>query len=81
MISSFASPGSVAPAVFEALGWRWDPAYLEGPRTEGLVKTASVWQVREPLYQSSSGRSRHYEKPLAPLRTFLERDCRSVQRP
>ncbi len=72
-------PGSVAPGVFEALGWRWDPKYLEEPRTEGSVKTASVWQVREPLYQSSSGRSRHYEKPLAPLRAFLS-GLPSVQR-
>jgi hypothetical protein len=31
------------------------------------VKTASVWQVREPLYQSSSGRARHYARELAAL--------------
>jgi tetratricopeptide (TPR) repeat protein len=64
-------PGTVGPALFEALGWSWDAKYLEHPRTEGSVKTASVWQVREPLYQSSSGRSRHYEKPLDRLRAFL----------
>jgi tetratricopeptide (TPR) repeat protein len=64
-------PGEVAQPVFEALGWRWDPVYLEQRRSEGSVKTASVWQVREPLYQSSSGRSRHYEQQLAPLRQFL----------
>ena len=64
-------PGSVGAAVFEALGWSWDPKFLEHPHTEGSVKTASVWQVREPLYQSSSGRARHYHVPLAPLRAFL----------
>ena len=37
------------------------------------VKTASVWQVREPLYARSSGRARHYERHLETLRASLER--------
>ena len=36
------------------------------------VKTASVWQVREALYQRSSGRWRHYERHLEPLRQYLD---------
>jgi len=45
------------------LGLDWDEGCVSvGPgRT---VKTASVWQVREPLYMHSSGRSRHYAKQL-----------------
>ncbi|MEP6886417.1 MAG: sulfotransferase, partial [Gammaproteobacteria bacterium] len=35
------------------------------------VKTASVWQVREPLYRSSSGRARHYERQLQELHDYL----------
>jgi len=35
------------------------------------VKTASVWQVREPLYRTSSGRSRHYAEQLKELRDYL----------
>jgi Tfp pilus assembly protein PilF len=35
------------------------------------VKTASVWQVREPLYRSSSGRSRHYADQLKDLHDYL----------
>jgi tetratricopeptide (TPR) repeat protein len=35
------------------------------------VKTASVWQVREPLYRTSSGRSRHYAEQLTELRDYL----------
>jgi hypothetical protein len=45
----------------------WDPRFLEFPRSPGAVRTASVWQVREPLYQSSSGRARHYARELAGL--------------
>jgi len=36
------------------------------------IKTASVWQVREPLYQRSSGRAVHYSRELAGLRQCLE---------
>jgi hypothetical protein len=35
------------------------------------VKTASVWQVREPLYRTSSGRSRHYADQLKELHDSL----------
>jgi tetratricopeptide (TPR) repeat protein len=35
------------------------------------IKTASVWQVREPLYRSSSGRSRHYADQLKELHGYL----------
>jgi len=35
------------------------------------VKTASVWQVREPLYRSSSGRAKHYAVQLKELHDYL----------
>jgi hypothetical protein len=35
------------------------------------IKTASVWQVREPLYRTSSGRSRHYADQLKELHDHL----------
>jgi tetratricopeptide (TPR) repeat protein len=38
----------------------------------GAIKTASVWQVREPLYSSSSGRALHYAQELQALRQALE---------
>jgi tetratricopeptide (TPR) repeat protein len=37
----------------------------------GVVKTASAWQVREPLYRTSSGRARHYTAELEELRGAL----------
>jgi hypothetical protein len=40
-------------------------------QVENAVKTASVWQVREPLYQRSSGRWRNYARHLDPLRHDL----------
>jgi len=55
------------------LGLEWDERCLSVP--PGLaVKTASVWQVREPLYRRSSGRARHYERQLGPLSQYLRQE-------
>jgi tetratricopeptide (TPR) repeat protein len=53
---------------FLGLEWRG-----EAPSAAGgvAIKTASAWQVREPLYRSSSGRARHYAGELAHLRDYL----------
>jgi tetratricopeptide (TPR) repeat protein len=64
-------PEAVAAPVFSALGLRWDQQFLERSSSGQTVKTASVWQVREPLYLRSSGRSRHYTEQLGALRSYL----------
>ena len=43
----------------------WDPRCLKFFKTKRLVDTASRWQVRRPIYDSSVGRWRNYSKPLA----------------
>lgn len=50
----------------------WDPALLRFHERETTVKTASYWQVREPLHQHASGRSAAYARWLAPLETELQ---------
>lgn len=65
------APEVTAPPLFEALDLGWDPRFLEFPRSGRAIKTASVWQAREPLYRHSSGRARHYAQQLAPLREYL----------
>ncbi|MFO1016933.1 MAG: sulfotransferase [Hyphomonadaceae bacterium] len=52
-------------------GLDWNDALLSFHVAQTSVKTASVWQVREPLYQRSSGRWRHYAAHLAPVRAQL----------
>jgi tetratricopeptide (TPR) repeat protein len=49
------------------LGLTFDPACLEFHRREGVVRTASVLQVRQPVYARSVARWRRYEPALAPL--------------
>jgi tetratricopeptide (TPR) repeat protein len=65
------APEATASALFGSLGLDWDPRFLEFPRPGRAIKTASVWQAREPLYRHSSGRARHYARQLAPLREYL----------
>ncbi len=49
------------------LGLDWEPACLEFHKTQRPIRTASVTQVRQPIYQSSVGRWPHYADALAPL--------------
>lgn len=49
----------------------WDDACLAFHQTDSNVRTASVWQVRQPLYKRASGRWRNYERQLAPVKEWL----------
>jgi tetratricopeptide (TPR) repeat protein len=53
--------------LIEFLDLDWDPACLAFDRAERAVTTASVWQVRQTLYDRSIGRWRDYRRHLAPL--------------
>jgi tetratricopeptide (TPR) repeat protein len=53
--------------LLEFLGLPWEPACLTFHRSSHPAATASVAQVRRPLYQNSVGRWRHYERHLKPL--------------
>lgn len=53
-------PEPVLRALLGFLGLPWDDACLEFQRARSQVRTASVWQVREPLHTRSSGRWRNY---------------------
>ena len=48
-------------------GLPWDDRCLDFHNTERTVKTASVEQVRKPLYDSSVAAWKRYEQHLAPL--------------
>jgi hypothetical protein len=53
----------------------WDPTCLVFQRTERTIQTPSRWQVRQPIYQTSVGRWRHYECQIRSLIQFLG-NCR-----
>lgn len=56
-----------ARRLIDFLGLPWDPACLDFQKTERPVLTASRWQVRQPLYNTSVGRWRNYRRHLGPL--------------
>ncbi len=58
---------SVARRLVAACGLDWEPACLEFHRTDRPVRTASVMQVRQPVYQRSVARWKHYEPALSDL--------------
>src|SRR5262249_3676800 len=56
------------------VGWcglEWEPACLAFHENRRPVRTASVTQVRQPIYKKSVARWKHYEHALAPLFTQL----------
>ncbi|MDP2765351.1 MAG: sulfotransferase [Brevundimonas sp.] len=64
------------PAIERLLGYcglDWEDGVLDFHKAAAPVRTASVWQVREPLYQRSSGRWRNYERHLDGVRAALGR--------
>jgi tetratricopeptide (TPR) repeat protein len=61
------SPEKVVKGLLKFLGLGWEQSVLDFDRMQRPVKTASVWQVREPLHARSSGRWRHYEGKLGGL--------------
>ena len=60
-----------ARRILDYCGLEWDARVLEFYRSERPVKTASTAQVRQPIYRSSVGRWRNYEKHLGPLLSEL----------
>lgn len=53
-------------------GLAWDDRCLRFHENEQPSTTASALQVREPVYATSVGRWRRYERQLEPLRRLLE---------
>ncbi len=66
-------PGQ-ARRIVEHCGLTWDSACLKFHETRRPVRSASLIQVRRPIYESSVGRWRPYAAKLAPLFEALEAD-------
>ena len=64
-------PNKTIAGVLSFLGLPWDDACLRFYEADSIVRTASVWQVRQPLHAQSLGRWKNYEAFLTPLRDRL----------
>lgn len=62
-----ADPEREARRMLEYVGVGWEPQVLNFNELQRPVKTASVWQVRQPLYKTSMAKWARYQDHLAPL--------------
>jgi tetratricopeptide (TPR) repeat protein len=71
------SQEDISRTLVEFCGLEWDSKCLEFHKTERDVRTASAWQVRQPIYSTSVGRWKHYDECLEPLKDALGWSCQS----
>ena len=67
----------VARRLVAACRLEWNPACLEFHTTRRPVRTASITQVRQPIYRRSVARWKNYESELADLFAALPVDMSS----
>ena len=58
---------AMAHRIVEWCGLEWEPQCLRFHETQRAVRTASAAQVRRPIYKTSVGRWKNYEKALGEL--------------
>ena len=73
--SLLASPQSEIESLLAFCELPFEPACLTFYETDRSVKTASFNQVRQPIYQTSKARWRHYAQHLSHLARVLELDA------
>jgi len=68
-----------AKRILKYLGLPWNPDCLKFHEHKRVVHTASVTQVRKPIYSSSVARWKHFEKHLEPLLGTMQALVREPQ--
>ena len=68
-----AAPEPLIRRMIDFCGLEWDDACLRPEQNQRVVKTASIWQARQPIYGSSVSRWRHYEPWLGVFNRLLPR--------
>ncbi len=60
-----ADPKAQLTEALKFLNLEWQESCLKFHKLKNLVQTASVWQIRKPLYKNSSGRWINYKNELS----------------
>jgi len=61
----------ISRELVDHIGLEWDDRCLAFHETQRAVRTASNWQVRQPIYKSARKRWKNYEKDLLQLKSDL----------
>jgi tetratricopeptide (TPR) repeat protein len=70
-----ADPERITRQMIDFIGLEWNDACLRPQDNQRAVKTASMWQARQPTYRTSTERWRHYEPWLGELHDLLDDDA------
>jgi hypothetical protein len=62
---------AITQKMIEFCGLDWNDACLHSENNHRPVRTASIWQARQPVYRTSVARWRNYEPWLGALRELL----------
>ena len=63
---------TVSRKMIDFIGLDWEDSCLNYQDNANTVKTASRWQVRQPIYTSSVKKWQRYEDHLGPLKAALQ---------
>jgi hypothetical protein len=66
-----ADPEPITRRLIAFCGLEWHEACLRPEQNRRVVKTASLWQARQPVYRHSVERWRNYEPWIGELATLL----------
>lgn len=61
------NPATMSRKIIDFVGLEWDDACLNFHENQRQIKTASMEQIRKPIYTTSVNKWRKYEKFLTPL--------------
>ena len=61
----------ISRKIIDFCGLEWNDKCLSFHKNKRSVQTVSTWQVRQPMYTTSKGRWKNYDKFLEPLRKAL----------
>jgi len=61
------NPEAEMRSLMDKLGLDWEPACLTFHQQKRAIRTASLWQVHQPIYKASQQRWKHYARHLGPL--------------
>ncbi len=65
------APEPTARRLVAFIGLPWDPACLRTEANQRIIRTASLWQARQPIHPGAIERWRNYDRWLGELRDLL----------
>jgi len=67
-----AAPEAMARRMLDFCGLPWDQRVLDHTVHDRMIRTASAWQARQPVYAGAAGTARRYAPFLGALGTLLD---------